>query len=394
MDPHAGARRRQQHLCLWRHGGEFPHRHRARRRARRGARPAIASARLRRWPRRCWLLPRRPRWPIYCSRGCCRARRPAAERAQLGFIDLPLNALFAGLLLLPMTVAIGMTYPLAVRVLARDADGCGASQRPRLRLEHGRRHRRIAGGRIRADPAAAIRRRDSRRRADQRRAGRRSRSGCWRRSTASCAVVASVLAVVGCALFAPQAPMKLLVTSPLNLSTQGRVLYYDIGRSASVVMLSQDGGLALRTNGLPEALMDGPGSVPRFSGEFWLSPLAVIARPQARDMLIVGLRRWRGDRGRAVQRASHRRHRARAQGHRGQSPDRSAAPARSAERSARQRDPQRRARRAAPHESPLRRHRLAALTSLDRGRLAPVHARVHAARTRSPHRRTVCSCSG
>jgi hypothetical protein len=78
------------------------------------------------------------------------------------------------------------------------------------------------------------------------------------------------------------------VTSPLNVGTNGRVLYYDIGRSASVVMLAQDGGLALRTNGLPEALMDSPGSLQRFSGEFWLSPLAVIARPQAKDMLIVG----------------------------------------------------------------------------------------------------------
>ena len=44
----------------------------------------------------------------------------------------------------------------------------------------------------------------------------------------------------------------MLVTSPLNVGTNGRVLYYDVGRSASVVMLAQDGGLALRTNGLPE----------------------------------------------------------------------------------------------------------------------------------------------
>ena len=82
--------------------------------------------------------------------------------------------------------------------------------------------------------------------------------------------------------------MTLLVTSPLNVGNQHRVLYYDIGRSASVVMLAQDGGLGLRTNGLPEALMDSPGSLQRFSGEYWLSPLAVIARPAARDMLIVG----------------------------------------------------------------------------------------------------------
>jgi len=86
----------------------------------------------------------------------------------------------------------------------------------------------------------------------------------------------------------PQPPMRLLVTSPLNVGVEGRVLSYDIGRSASVVMLAQEGGLALRTNGLPEALMDSTGSLPRFSGEFWLSPIAVIARPQTRDMLIVG----------------------------------------------------------------------------------------------------------
>jgi len=34
--------------------------------------------------------------------------------------------------------------------------------------------------------------------------------------------------------------------------------------------------------------MDSPGSVPRFSGEFWLWPLAVIARQQLHDMLVVG----------------------------------------------------------------------------------------------------------
>ncbi|HYJ41330.1 MAG TPA: fused MFS/spermidine synthase, partial [Steroidobacteraceae bacterium] len=37
-----------------------------------------------------------------------------------GFLRVP-NTLFCGLLLLPMTIAIGMTYPLAVRILASDA---------------------------------------------------------------------------------------------------------------------------------------------------------------------------------------------------------------------------------------------------------------------------------
>ena len=48
----------------------------------------------------------------------------------LGIVNVPLNALFSGLLLLPMTFAIGMTYPLAVRVLAHDAaDAAPASAR-------------------------------------------------------------------------------------------------------------------------------------------------------------------------------------------------------------------------------------------------------------------------
>jgi spermidine synthase len=207
---------------------------------------------------------------------------------EIGTLRLPMNALFAGLLLLPMTLCIGMTYPLAVRVLAHDAaDAPAASARvyawntvgaivgslaagflliPALRYE----------GAIRVAVCASA---------------LLGILALW--SLASLnrafAIGASVVALAGCLLFAPRPPLKLLLTSPLNVDSKGRLLYYEVGRSASVVMLSQDGDLALRTNGLPEALMDGHGSVPRFSGENWLSPLAVIARPEARDMLVVGL---------------------------------------------------------------------------------------------------------
>jgi len=206
--------------------------------------------------------------------------------AETAFLRVP-NTLFAGILLLPMTIAIGMTYPLAVRVLASDADDAApASARvyswntvgaiagslaagfvliPELRYEGAIR---VA---VFASAALGI-------------------VALWLLVPVKrvLAAAVSVLAIAGCAFFRPQPPMTLLVTSPLNVGTKGRVLYYDVGRSASVVMLAQDGGLALRTNGLPEALMDSPGSLQRFSGEFWLSPLAVIARPKARDMLIVG----------------------------------------------------------------------------------------------------------
>jgi spermidine synthase len=205
---------------------------------------------------------------------------------QFAGLSLPMNALFAGLLLLPMTLAIGATYPLAVRVLALDAaDAARASARVYAWNTVGAIVGALAAGFV-LIPAlkyeGAIR--------------------CAVLASALLGVVAlwvlapvnKALAVAGTLLalsslgFRPQPPMKLLVTSPLNVGTDGRVLSYDIGRSASVVMMTDGGGLALRTNGLPEALMDGPGSLPRFSGEYWLSPLAVIARPQARDMLIVG----------------------------------------------------------------------------------------------------------
>lgn len=57
---------------------------------------------------------------------------------------------------------------------------------------------------------------------------------------------------------------------------------------AAITRAIRVGSLVLRTNGLPEAVIDMPGTPPRFSGELWLSPLAVIARPAARSMLVVG----------------------------------------------------------------------------------------------------------
>lgn len=89
-------------------------------------------------------------------------------------------------------------------------------------------------------------------------------------------------------LFNPPIPNRLIHTSPLNVGAFGPVHYYEVGRSATVVVLEQDGALMLRTNGLPEAMIDTPGSPPKFSGEFWLSPLAVIARPSVETMLVVG----------------------------------------------------------------------------------------------------------
>ncbi|MEJ0088102.1 MAG: fused MFS/spermidine synthase [Pseudomonadota bacterium] len=204
-----------------------------------------------------------------------------------GFIHLPMNALFAGLLLLPMTLAIGMTYPLAVRVLASDADDAAAAS---ARVYAWNTIGAIAGSLAAGFVLIPALRYEGAVQVAVFASAALGVIALWALVPLNRIAIGavSVAVLAACWFFTPQAPLKLLVTSPLNVGTKGRVLSYDVGRSASVVLLAQDGGLALRTNGLPEALMDSPGSLPRFSGEYWLSPLAVIARPRTKDMLIVG----------------------------------------------------------------------------------------------------------
>jgi spermidine synthase len=196
--------------------------------------------------------------------------------------------LFLGfLLLLPLTFAIGLTYPLAVRILAdRPEEAAPASARvyawntvggiggslaagffviPALRYE-GTIRLVALGSAVLAVLALLL----------------LARRRAW------FAAAAATVLLAGAVLFRPGPPERLLLASPLSVSRGGQILHYDVGRSASVVLLQQDGGLVLRTNGLPEALMDTPGMPPRFSGEFWMSSLAALAAPEARDMLIVG----------------------------------------------------------------------------------------------------------
>jgi spermidine synthase len=201
--------------------------------------------------------------------------------------QLAVTASFAMMVLLPLTFFIGATFPLAVRILAHDADdAASASARvyawntfgaivgslaagfvliPWLRFEGSIQ---VAVGASCALAVAAV---------------------CMLARTAPAFAVAVLVAALAVSLpFRPSAPDRLLRTSPMNIVNDGAMAFYEVGRSASIVVLRQDGGLTLRTNGLPEAMMDTPGMPPRFSGEFWLSPLAVLARPRIESMLVVG----------------------------------------------------------------------------------------------------------
>jgi hypothetical protein len=66
------------------------------------------------------------------------------------------------------------------------------------------------------------------------------------------------------------------------------MLYYAVGRGSSVVVLEQDGSLAFRTNGLPEAVVDMHGAAPHVSGEKWLLPLAILSNTSTDSLLLVG----------------------------------------------------------------------------------------------------------
>ena len=197
------------------------------------------------------------------------------------------NAALAFLLLLPLTFAIGTTYPLAVRILAdRAEEAAPASARVYAWNTLGAIAGSLAAGfflipwlryegtiRVTAAMSAVL--------------AVLTLLLLERRKAALTGGVAAAV-VIGVLAFRPGVPERLLLASPLNVANSGHILYYDVGRSASVVMLQQDGGLALRTNGLPEALMDSPGMAARSSGEFWMSSLAAILRPETRSMLVVG----------------------------------------------------------------------------------------------------------
>jgi hypothetical protein len=101
------------------------------------------------------------------------------------------------------------------------------------------------------------------------------------------AIGVSVL-LAGAVVFRPAPPTGLLRASPLNLDPSGRLLYYAVGRSSSVVVLGQNGLLAFRTNGLPEAAAETKAAAAHISGEKWLLPLAVLSRPDTENLLLVG----------------------------------------------------------------------------------------------------------
>jgi spermidine synthase len=199
------------------------------------------------------------------------------------------GAAAAGIILLPMTVCIGATFPFGVRLFARDAsEGASGSGRvyawntvgsilgatltgfvflPILGLEN------TAMIGVTTSLLLAI-------------------ATAWftlpRRAILATIAAASLVAAIAVGL---PTPVKLLLHMPITEArTAGEFFYLGVGRSATVVVVETREGWLLRTNGLPEATVNRSGlPQPRSPEASWLSLLPAAARPEAEQILIIGL---------------------------------------------------------------------------------------------------------
>jgi spermidine synthase len=198
------------------------------------------------------------------------------------------SAAVAAATLLPITLCIGATFPFAVRLLARSAEqAAGATARvyawntvgaiagalgagfvllPRLGFEGTVSVGVAASLGLAAVTALSVRPRRA-----------------W---------LAAVAAAAGVALFALPArpPWALLSSSPLTKrSDWGEIVYAAVGRSATVLLFDQEHSFRLYSNGLPEASIVRLGVLPLPRVVSWLGTLPALVRPEARDLLVIGL---------------------------------------------------------------------------------------------------------
>ena len=197
------------------------------------------------------------------------------------------NAPLAMIVLLPATLFVGATFPFGVRILATGkADAAPASARvyawntfgaivgaaiagfvliPLLKYEGAIQMAVTINAALAAAASLLIFKRNYR-----------------------TAVVAGIALVAVALVYRPEMPEEILRSSPMTDYGEGEIRYYEVGRSATVLVLEEDGFLNLRTNGLPEASTNLRGAPPYQHNQHLLATVPVLARPDTRDMLIVG----------------------------------------------------------------------------------------------------------
>ena len=199
-------------------------------------------------------------------------------------------ALFAVAVMLPATIFIGATLPLSVRVLARDESEATAST-ARVYAWN------TVGAIIGAILAGFVIIPDLGFEGSIRLAvGMNFCLALWAAACVArpkpipvgiaCAGIAAVVAI-----YHPARPQAVFATPGFDVAypSPPRELYYAVGRSSTVMLLASGNHYYLRTNGLPEASVAVRGSPPSIDTQKWLTALPVAARPDIRDMLVVGV---------------------------------------------------------------------------------------------------------
>jgi spermidine synthase len=203
-------------------------------------------------------------------------------------LDYQANVLVAFFVLMPATLFIGATFPLAVRIYATEANVAARSSArvyawntlgaivgaafagfflvPLLKYEGAVRVMVMLNLALAVAAAAMLPR--------------------TRRAPLAIAVAAMLVAVV---FYVPTAPERILRTSPMLLPATGDMIFYDVGRSATVLVFEQDGAFHFRSNGLPEATATPLGTPPTLDSQNMLGTFPVLLRPDSRSALIVGL---------------------------------------------------------------------------------------------------------
>ena len=203
-------------------------------------------------------------------------------------IDYQASVIAAFAVLMPATLFIGATFPLAVRVYAVSAAGAARSSAqvyawntfgailgaalagfflvPMLKYEGAIRAMVLLNITLAVIVAGIM------------------------PATRRFPLLVSAAALAAVAFFyKPAVPENILRFSPITDSAPGDIVYYDVGRSATVLVYEEDGSFMLRNNGLPEAAAVPRGTPPIFANQRMLGALPVLARPDAKNALIVGL---------------------------------------------------------------------------------------------------------
>ncbi len=198
------------------------------------------------------------------------------------------GAVLCAATLLPGAIAIGATFPFAVRILARDtADAARAGARIFAWNTAGAIAGSLGAGylllpALKFAAAAAVATAVSLVLALATALVRPRRKILATAAAAGLLVVATVR---------PGTPWQVLRRGALGPKiTPGQVVYYGVGRGATVLLHEQRQGWRLTTNGLPESFIGAPWQ--RHRGALiahWLTLLPFAARPDTRSLLVVGL---------------------------------------------------------------------------------------------------------